>query len=41
LKVGVALLNKVFSFTGKIKPVPEVWLVLFRHNQKQEIQGKD
>jgi hypothetical protein len=33
--------DKVISFTGKNVSVPEVWLVLFSHNQKLKIQGKD
>jgi hypothetical protein len=41
LKVNSVLLNKVISFTGKKMSVSEVWMVLFSHNQKQEIQDKD
>jgi hypothetical protein len=40
LKANAVLLNKVISFTEKKMSV-QVWLVLFSHNQKQEIQGKD
>jgi hypothetical protein len=37
LIVTAVLLNKVISFTGKKVSVPEVWLVLFSHNQKPKI----